>query len=108
MIVKARIEHFNFLESEDYIQFFISYLQDHVYIKSLSIIKKYFYLKNPELFSKRHFNNLLKNLVRKHIGFIRIVKNLGFVEYYSRNIYKKTKKEIDTEILLKKLIKNEI
>ena len=86
----------------EYFTFFIEYLQNHVYIKSKSMVKDYF--KKIEL-DITHINEYLRKFLSRQNRYIIKAKELAYIEHYGKKTYKRTKKVQDPEPLIKEFKK---
>ena len=94
--------YFDCWHNGDYIDFFLRYLENHVYIKSKNIVKDFF--NEIELntgLSKEYYRRFLNLQTR----YIKKAHDLGYIELYTPRTYKQTNKVQDPDPLKKELKK---
>lgn len=96
---------FNCWQNGEYINFFIDYIQNHLYIRSHHIIAEYLHKNGLNRANTHDFNEISYKFLMKQIQLIAKAKKLGFIENFSKKTYKLTKRIQDFEILREELKK---
>ena len=90
----------NFLE---YIEYFVNYLQSHVYIKLINIVKEFICDSLGFSYKDKQFAIIKTKLVHNQLKLTRIVLKLGYFEKFAQGVYKISNNRIDFNELLKTL-----
>lgn len=94
--------YFDCWHNGDYIDFFLRYLQNHVYIKSKNIVKDFFNEIEP---NSDILNEYYRKFINRQIRCIKKALDLGYIEHYNNFTYKQTNKVQDPDPLKKELKK---
>ncbi|MFW9973222.1 MAG: hypothetical protein ACFFDF_23765 [Candidatus Odinarchaeota archaeon] len=86
----------------EYMHFFVSYLQQHKYIKTKDIIKSYF---NENKLPKELCEEYYRSFLARQVWYLNIASKFGYLEKYNTVTFKHTKKIQNPGPLIKELKK---